>query len=237
MTPAHGGRPRGPVITIDGPSGSGKSTAARGLARRLGFLYLDTGAMYRAIGLQALRAKVSLSDRRALSRLAGRSRVTFRSTAGGRLRHRVFLDGEEVTRQIRRPEVSTAASRVAVIPGVRRALVREQRRLGRRGGLVAEGRDAGTVVFRKAPLKFFITASAAERARRRHAEERRMGHRVSRTQVLREIRVRDRRDRRRKVAPLRPAPGAIRIDNTRLQPHEVLAILADYVRGGKKGAA
>ncbi|MBI3323423.1 MAG: (d)CMP kinase [Candidatus Omnitrophica bacterium] len=222
------------VITIDGPSGSGKSTAARELARRLGFLYLDTGAMYRAVAFQALRRRVPLADARALTRLTERSRITFRRAAGGR--NRVFLDGEEVTRRIRRPEVSTAASRVALVPGVRRALVREQQRLGRRGGLVAEGRDAGTVVFPRAPLKFFITASAAERARRRHAEERQMGHRVSRTQVLREIRARDRRDRGRKVAPLRPAPGAIRIDNTRLQARQVLAILSDYVQGAKSRA-
>ena len=224
-----------PIVTIDGPSGSGKSTAARHLARQLGFLYLDTGAMYRAIGLKALRRRVPLTNAGALTRLAEHSRIIFRRAAGSR--NRVFLDGEEVTRKIRRPEVSTAASRVAVVPGVRRALVREQQRLGRGGALVAEGRDAGTVVFPQAPFKFFITASALERARRRHAEERGMGHRVSLARVLREIHARDRRDRGRKVAPLRPAPGAIRVDNTRLQPGEVLAILTDYVQGAKSHAA
>lgn len=223
-----------PIVTIDGPSGSGKSTAARQLAKRLGFLYLDTGAMYRAIGLKALRRRIPLTDAAALTRLAEHSRITFRKGAG--LRNRVFLDGGEVTRQIRRPPVSTAASRVAVIPGVRRALVREQQRLGRSGGLVAEGRDAGTVVFPHAPFKFFITASAPERARRRHAEERAMGHRVSLARVLREIHARDRRDRGRKVAPLRPAPGAKRVDNTKLHPGDVLGILLDYVEGAKANA-
>lgn len=223
------------VITIDGPSGSGKSTAARGLARRLGWLYLDTGAMYRAIALKAVRERVPLTDAKALARLAGRTRIAFHRAAGGG--NRVLLDGKDVTRQIRRPEISTAASRVAVVPGVRRALVREQRRLGRAGGLVAEGRDAGTVVFPEAPLKFFITASPAERARRRHAELRAMGHRVSLARVFRETQARDRRDCGRKVAPLRPARGAVRIDNTRLQPREVLAKLMDYVEGAQSRAA
>lgn len=219
-----------PVVTIDGPSGSGKSTAARHLAQKLGFLYLDTGAMYRAVGLKALRKKVALTDAPALTRLAGHSRITFRK-GGPEGRNRTFLDGEEVTRQIRRPAVSSAASKVAVVPGVRRALVAEQKRLGRRGGVVAEGRDTGTVVFPDAPFKFFITATAPERARRRYEEEKAMGHRASRTQVLREIHARDRRDRGRKVAPLRPAPGAVRIDNTRLKPAQVLARLIAYVKG------
>lgn len=221
---------RKPVVTIDGPSGSGKSTAARHLAQRLGFLYLDTGAMYRAIGLKALRKKVALTDAAGLTRLAEHSRITFRK-GGPSGRNRVFLDGVEVTRQVRRPAVSSAASKVAVVPGVRRALVAEQKRLGRRGGVVAEGRDTGTVVFPHAPFKFFVTASAPERARRRHAELKEMGHRASLVRVLREIHARDRRDRGRKVAPLRPAPGAVRIDNTRLKPAEVLARLVAYVQG------
>lgn len=217
------------VITIDGPSGTGKSTAARKLAQKLGFLYLDTGAMYRAVGLRALEEEVDLSDGSALARLARRCRITFRKAPAGRVR--VFLNSREVTKAIRRPEISSAASQVAVVPGVRQVMVRQQQRLGRAGGLVVEGRDTGTVVFPKAPLKFFLTAAAAERASRRWKELVAAGHRVGLARVLREVRQRDRRDRHRRIAPLRPAPGAIRIDNTRLQSTQVLAILIAYVRG------
>ena len=221
---------RGLIITMDGPSGSGKSTAARGLARKLNFLYLDTGAMYRAVGLKALRNKVDLADRSALARLAGRARIGFKGHGD---KVQVFLDGADVTRAIRRPEVSEAASRVAVVPGVRRALVKQQQRIGRSGRIVAEGRDTGTVVFPHAPLKFFVTASLAERARRRYEEHKSAGHRMSLDQVMREVHRRDRRDRSRKVAPLKEAPGAIRIDNTQLQSGQVLDTLIAYVRRAK----
>lgn len=224
-------RKRGLVITMDGPAGSGKSTAARALARKLGFLYLDTGAMYRAVALKALQKKVSLTDKPALSRLADRARIAFRRGRAGKIK--VFLNGSDVTRAIRRPEVSDAASRIAVVPGVRRALVRRQRRIGKDGRVVAEGRDTGTVVFPRASPKFFITASLPERARRRWEELKTSGHRVSRAQVFREARRRDLRDKGRKVAPLRPAPGAIRIDNTGLQSGRTLAILMDYVQRAK----
>lgn len=224
-------RPKNLIITLDGPSGSGKSTTARGLAERLGFLYLDTGAMYRAVGLKALRGKISLSDKKALARLAAQAKISFRPAPHGRVR--VFLDGEEVTRSIRRPEVSEAASKVAVIPAVREALVRQQRRIGKAGGIVAEGRDTGTVVFPYAPLKFFITASLAERARRRWQEHKEAGHRISLAKLLQEVRRRDRRDKGRKIAPLRPAPGAIKIDNTGLHSGQVLDMLIDYVQRAK----
>jgi cytidylate kinase len=215
---------------MDGPSGSGKSTAARGLARKLGFLYLDTGAMYRAVALKAVREKVSLSDAAALARLASRAKIDFKGRGD---KVRIFLDGSEVSRSIRHPSISEAASRVAVVPGVRRALVKQQRRIGRSGRVVAEGRDTGTVVFPNAPLKFFLTASLPERARRRWRELKASGHRVGLAQVLREARRRDIRDRSRKVAPLKAAPGAIRIDNTRLQPHQDLDILITYVQRAK----
>lgn len=217
------------VITIDGPSGTGKSTAARKLAQKLGFLYLDTGAMYRAVGLRALEEGVDLSDGPALVRLARRCRIAFRKAPAGRVKVRV--NGRDVTKAIRRPEISSAASQVAVVPGVRRALVRQQRAIGRAGSLVVEGRDTGTVVFPNAPLKFFLTANSAERARRRWRELQAAGHRVTLQRVLREVRQRDRRDRGRGASPLRPARGAIRIDNTTLQSSQVLAKLIDYVRG------
>ncbi len=225
---------KGLVIAMDGPSGTGKSTAARGLARKLGFLYLDTGAMYRAVALKALRSKVGLDHSTALTRLAERARISFRRGPAGKVK--VFLDGLDVTRAIRRPEVSEAASRAAVVPGVRRAMVKQQRRIGRAGGIVAEGRDIGTVVFPKAPLKFFMTASLAERARRRCEELKEAGHPVSLAQVRREVHRRDQRDRSRSVAPLRPARGAIRLDNTKLQSGQVLDILLAYVQRSKSNA-
>ena len=214
------------IVTIDGPSGTGKSTAARRLARRLNYLYLDTGAMYRAVALKALRRKISLNNRAALTRLARATRIGFSKGSG---RPGTFLDGKEVTAEIRHPAVSLAASRVATVPGVRKAMVRIQRRIGAQRGVVAEGRDTGTVVFPKADLKVFLAASAPERARRRRAELKEMGHRVPLAQVLREVRQRDRRDREREISPLRPARGAVRLNNTKLRASEVFAKLVAFV--------
>jgi cytidylate kinase len=220
------------VISIDGPSGSGKSTAARGLAKRLGYLYLDTGAMYRAVALKAIRSGLSFADRAGLAALAARSRITFRKSRNYAVR--VFLDGTDVTLLLRRPEVTEAASLAATLPGVRKELVRKQQALGAQGGIVAEGRDIGTVVFPKADLKFFLTASPTERARRRLEELKAAGHRVSLPGVLRAILARDRRDRRRAASPLRIARGAVPIDNTKLQSAEVLDKMADYVQRIRK---
>ena len=220
------------VITIDGPSGSGKSTAARLLAKRLGYLYLDTGSMYRAVALKALRKGISLKDHQALGILARCSSIVFRPTPGGW--SRLFLDGKEVTRAIRQPRISEEASEVATLPVVRRALVLRQQAIGARGGIVAEGRDTGTVVFPKARLKFFLSASPEERARRRLEELRRAGNAATLQQVLRELKRRDLRDRRRRISPLRPASDAIRIDNSRLKSTQTLAIIADYVQRSRR---
>lgn len=219
------------IITIDGPAGTGKSTAARHLARHLRYLYLDTGAMYRAIGLKALRRKVSLNDPHALTRLAEHSRITLHPAQGGGVR--TSLDAKDVSQAIRRPEVSEAASKVAAVPGVRRALVRLQRRIGRAGGVVAEGRDTGTVVFPQADWKVYLTASLAERSRRRYKELRAAGLPVKLSEVRKETAERDRRDQTRKHSPLRPAKGAIYIDNTRLKSEQVFAKLLAYVRKSK----
>ncbi len=216
------------VITIDGPSGSGKSTAARLLAKRLGYLYLDTGAMYRAAALNAIRSGVSLTDPKALTALARRTGVDLRRDRKGGIK--VLLDGSDVTRAIRRPEISEAASQIATVAGLRRVLVAKQRGFGKGGGVVAEGRDTGTVVFPKADLKVYLTASLRERARRRLEQLKRQGHPVSFARILAQERARDRRDRGRAASPLAPAQGAIRIDNTRLQYSQVLDRIMDYVR-------
>lgn len=216
-----------PVITIDGPSGSGKSTLARQVAKRLGYLYLDTGAMYRALALKALRGKVALTNRPRLAALARGSRIAFRMDPGHRLR--VLLDRADVTKAIRAPAVSEAASRIATIPGVRKALVAQQKALGARGRVVAEGRDTGTVVFPKAQLKIFLTATLWERAKRRLHDLRAQGHRPTRAQVLRDLKSRDSRDRNRSDSPLRSPHGAVRIDNSRLKSAQVVDTILDYV--------
>ncbi|HXB54397.1 MAG TPA: (d)CMP kinase [Vicinamibacteria bacterium] len=209
-------RPRGPVLAIDGPSGAGKSTAGRALAARLGYLYIDTGAMYRALALKALRARVPLDEEEALAGLCRASRIEL--AEGGK----VLLDGKEVTADIRAPEVSGAASRVSVHPSVRREMVARQRELGRDGGAVLDGRDIGTVVFPDAEVKFYLDADPALRARRRHAELARAGVAVPLEAVEREVRERDHIDTHRPVSPLATAKDAIYLDTSRLSPEEVV---------------
>jgi cytidylate kinase len=203
------------VIAIDGPAGAGKSTVARAVARALGIAYLDSGAMYRSAALAALRSGASLDDGAALGSLVRGLRMT---VADGR----VSLDGEDVTEAIRTPEVSAAASRVSVHPEVRDAMVQRQRALIAAGDYVAEGRDIGTVVTPNATLKVFLTASDAERARRRAAETGELPADVQAAQSLR-----DARDRGRQHGALRPADDAVEIDTTGLSADEVAARIAD----------
>ena len=203
------------VIAIDGPAGAGKSTVARTVARALGIAYLDSGAMYRSAALAALRSGASLDDGAALGSLVRGLRMT---VADGR----VSLDGEDVTEVIRTPEVSAAASRVSVHPEVRDAMVQRQRALIAAGDYVAEGRDIGTVVSPDATLKVFLTASDAERARRRAADTGELPADVQAAQSLR-----DARDRGREHGALRPADDAVEIDTTGLSPDEVAARIAD----------
>ncbi len=212
-----------PVITLDGPSGSGKGTVGRALAERLGWHFLDSGALYRVLGLAALRRGVSLDDEAALARLAEGLEVEF---AGGR----VLLAGEDVSGAIRSEEAGAAASKVAALPGVRQALLARQRAFRRPPGLVADGRDMGTVVFPDAPLKVFLDASAEERARRRHAQLKAQGVDVNLEQILTDIRARDRRDRERPVAPLRPAEDAVVIDTTELAPEAVIERILELAK-------
>ncbi|HLJ42434.1 MAG TPA: (d)CMP kinase [Candidatus Acidoferrales bacterium] len=215
------------VIAIDGPVGSGKSTAARRVAELLGYTYIDTGAMYRAVALKALRRKISLDATDELVALAGASRIDLRARDGGQ---NVLLDGDDVTKEIRTPEVSQAASKIAVIEGVRRVLVAEQRRAGAKGGVVMEGRDIGSVVFPDAELKIFLTASDETRAQRRWREHQQKGDAIDLAKTLEEIRERDRRDAGREHSPLVRAEGAVLVDSTAMEAEEVARLIAMLAR-------
>lgn len=199
-------------VALDGPAGVGKTTTARALAAQLGLLYVDTGAMYRALAVRAAALGISAEDAEAATALAHRVRVALEPGKDGDLR--VLADGEDVTRAIRTNAASDGASRISVHPGVRRELVAWQRRLAERTGVVMEGRDVGTVVLPDAEAKVFLTASAEERARRRTLELERRGTPAPLETVLRDIRERDARDRGREASPLRAAPDAVVLDCT-----------------------
>jgi CMP/dCMP kinase len=197
-----------PIVAIDGPAGAGKSSAARLLARRLGYVYIDSGAMYRAVALFARRRGISGDDGDRLAALAGELHFEF---VPAEERPRLIVNGEDVSGEIRAPEISTGSSQVSQWPGVRAALVEQQRRLGARGGVVMEGRDIGTVVFPEAGVKIFLTASVEERARRRTEEHAARGEAVEPETILREVAERDRRDMEREHSPLRRAEDALEI--------------------------
>ena len=195
-----------PILAIDGPAGAGKSTVARGAAKRLGLIYIDTGAMYRGVAWEALRREMDLADVDALSRLAGSLHFAF---APGESQDSLRVDGEDVGEAIRRPEISDLASKISTIGGVREALVRAQRVMGNAGGVVMEGRDITTVVFPDADIKIYLDARPEERARRRQADLARQGRDVSLEQVLSDISERDERDSTRAKSPLRRADDAV----------------------------
>ena len=214
---------KGLIIAIDGPVGSGKSTVARRVAELMGYVYVDTGAMYRALALKALRYGISFDDSdQALLALAQKTRIDLRAEDGTQ---RVLLDREDVTTTIRTPEVSQAASKIAVNAGVRHVLVAEQRRAGERGGVVMEGRDIGSVVFPDAQLKIFLTASPETRANRRWREHQQKGDVIDQQKTLEEIRERDRRDRERSTSPLVRAADAVIVDSTAMEPEEVARLV------------
>jgi cytidylate kinase len=210
------------IIAIDGPVGSGKSTVARRVAEMLGYIYIDSGAMYRSVALKALGQGISLVNGDALTALASHTRIDLRAEGG---EQQVLLDGKDVTAAIRKSEVAQAASQVAVVPGVRELLVTEQRRAGEAGGVVMEGRDIGSVVFPDADLKIFLTASPEIRAQRRWREHQQKGEEIDLARTLGEIHERDRRDRERVISPLVQAASAVVVDSTAMEPEEVARLV------------
>jgi cytidylate kinase len=225
-------RRRGLVVAIDGPSGAGKSTAGRALAESLGYSYIDTGAMYRAVALKALRQGILAEAAARLAEVCRSTQIEL-SDAGRRVR----LDGEDVTAAIRAPEVSTAASRVSAHPAVRREMAARQRELGREGGVVLDGRDIGTAVFPDADVKFYVDADPLQRARRRHAELARAGVDACLETVEAEVRERDHNDTHRADSPLTRAADAVALDTTELGEREVvdrmLAVVRERVPAGE----
>jgi cytidylate kinase len=215
------------IITIDGPAGAGKSTVSKMLARKLNFLYLDTGAMYRAVALRAQREGVDPNDEGGLEKLCQRLEISFQEDREGQ---RVICQGEDVTEGIRDPEIGWMASTVSMKRPVREALVRMQRKIGSRGKIVAEGRDTGTVVFPRAKYKFFLNANPQERARRRFRELAARGLAVNLEEIKKEMKERDEQDSSRQLAPLRPAEDARMIDSTGLTPEEVVEGILEIIK-------
>jgi cytidylate kinase len=214
------------IIAIDGPVGSGKSTLARRVAALMGYTYIDTGAMYRSVALKAQRRGVPLEASKELASLAGETRIDLRQqNPAAEGPQQVLLDGEDVTALIRSPEVAQAASKVAMVAGVRKVLVAEQRRAGELGGVVMEGRDIGSVVFPDAQLKIFLTASPEIRAERRWREHQQKGDAIDLARTLEEVHERDRRDRERASSPLVRAKDSVVVDSTAMEAEEVAGLV------------
>ncbi len=224
--------PRKLVIAIDGPAASGKSTTARLVAEALGYVHIDTGAMYRAVTLKVLRAGIRPSDGERIERLLATTHVALRREGKAT---RVVLDGEDVNAEIRSPEVTRAVSMVSRHKIVREAMVREQRRMGSEGGIVLEGRDIGTVVFPDADLKFFMIAGIEARARRRREELEARGISPDMDGLIEEIRERDSQDSTREESPLRKAEDAIEVDTSDLTIEEQVRVVVEKVRGVAEG--
>lgn len=218
------------VITIDGPSGVGKSTISRKIANSLGFTYLDTGAMYRAVGLYLMRHHVDLADEKAIAAALAAIRIDLFATETGQGDVGVLLNGEDVSEEIRSPEMAMVASRVSAIPTVREKLTRLQREIGEQGEIVAEGRDIGTVVFPEAMHKFFLDARPEERARRRALQLQAKGEIVDEKKILAMTLERDKNDRERAIAPLRQAEDALGIDTTTKDIEEVSRLVLEAVK-------
>jgi cytidylate kinase len=216
------------LIAIDGPAGSGKSTVSKMIAKRLGLLYIDTGAMYRALTLKAMRNKMDLKNESALVKLAHSTRIDLEASAGEALK--VTLDGEDVTGLIRTPELTNNVKYIARVPDVRSEMVRLQRAIGERSGAVLEGRDIGTVVFPDAKYKFYLDADVEERARRRHKELMESGQSIGLEDIKKDVVVRDESDMKRSVGALKRSPDAMLVDTTSLTIGEVVEKIISYIR-------
>lgn len=216
-------------VAIDGPAGAGKSTVAKLVARKLGLLYIDTGAMYRAVTLKALKQGLNLHEAGGLTNLA--RETTIKLVPG--LQQSVLLDGEDITEEIRSPEVTRHVSTVASVPGVREVLVERQRQMACENGVVMDGRDIGTVVLPRANAKFFLIASAEERARRRAKELEDKGYTVDIDKLIKEIQDRDYTDSHRSVSPLVPAGDAIIIDSSGMNIEEVVDTIISWIEKNK----
>lgn len=219
---------KGIQVAIDGPASAGKSTVAKLVAKRFNYVYCDTGAMYRAVTLAALRAGLAMADTDAIVRLAQRVKIGFKP---GEPEQRVFLNGDEVTQDIRTAQVDNNVSAVAAIPAVRTEMTKQQRQIAASGGIVMDGRDIGTTVLPQAPVKIFMVATAHERARRRYVENKQKGiPTASLADLQREIELRDQKDSTRKVSPLTQAPDAVRLDTTKLSIDEVVAAISKIIK-------
>jgi cytidylate kinase len=217
-----------PVITIDGPAGAGKSTVSKALAARLQFIYLDTGALYRALAYKALKCRIDVNNPDELGQLCSNTDVILKNINGAMT---VFVDGEDVGDKIRTEEVGLAASTLSAFPVVREKLLHLQREAGARGGIVAEGRDMGSVVFPDAEIKIFLDAGAGERIRRRHKELVEKNRPADLSDISRDLKARDHQDSQRKIAPLVAAPGAVIIDSTSLNVPQVVEKILEHMSG------
>jgi len=215
------------VITIDGPAGAGKTSIAKIVSRKLGYNYIDTGAMYRAISWKAFREKIDLKAKEELIKMVRNTKIELKNRAGT---VRVYLDGKDVTNKIRGKRLAEGASILATVPEVREQLVKIQRRLGSSGGIVVEGRDIGTVVFPRADYKFYLDASIKERALRRYRELKVKGEEGQLAELEKAIRSRDKRDRTRGVAPLKIAPNAVIIDSTDMSKKKVVEFILKRIQ-------
>ena len=215
-----------PVIAIDGPAGAGKSTIAKLLAKKLNFLYIDTGAMYRALAYKSIKLGIDANEKEKIASLAAETKIVLTVTPNGK--KCVLLDGEDVTKAIRTPEVTMLVSTVAMIPAVRINLVKNQREMAAGGGVVMDGRDIGTYVLPDADIKFFLTASLEERAKRRYLELVSQGFDVQLKNIANELLVRDSMDENRALAPLKQAQDAILVDTTNSSIEDVLATMTSY---------
>ena len=218
---------KGFVITIDGPASAGKSTVAKALSHRLSYIYLDTGALYRAVAYKMIQVGISQENREQLEDLCHHIKINLKNLGG---RMRVMVDDEDVTDELRTEEIGLIASKVSAIPLVREILLQVQRESGKNGGIIAEGRDTGTVIFPHADIKFFMDAHVEERVERRYRELLERGKRIDYQEIKRDLIIRDRQDRERNIAPLIPSADAVIIDTTRMSVTDVLETMISVIK-------